>query len=689
MAVVEGPGAVSFRQTTAAWITTLPGPLARLGGFAISRTRGTKRGVVMLVDAGICACACFLSVFLRLGFFPDRDTPFALMIAVSTALALPIFLLMGLYREIFSRSGMPALVTIGRACVVYALPFATVFTFISVWGIPRTVSLIQPILLFVGVAASRVLARYWLAGSAADRAPRRRVLIYGAGAAGRQLAGAIAGSADMAVVGYFEDDPALVGRVLDGRRIWAASDMARAAQRTGCDEILLALPAIPRERRREIILAARGARLRMRTLPPLMDIAHGRVDVTQIRDLEVEDLLGRERVEPDHALMRRHIQGKVVMVTGAGGSIGGELCRRLLGLQPVLMLLVDISEFGLYEINRDLLGRIDLRDLPIRVIPLLGSVCDAARMEEIVEAWRPDIIYHAAAYKHVPLVEQNPAEGVRTNILGAQVLAGVAARARVADFVLVSTDKAVRPTNVMGATKRAAELVLQAMNEATPATRFSMVRFGNVLGASGSVAPLFKQQIRAGGPVTVTDRRVTRYFMMASEAVELVLQAGAMARGGEVFVLDMGQPVPILDLAHNMIELAGLTVRGPDNPGGDIELVEIGLRPGEKLYEELLIADAPLATEHPRIMKAEESYLPWPLLRAKLERLAHLLDADSRGELLLALRDLVPEFRNIGGVADWVHAEAPASARRRAVIRLPIPAGLEDSRHIGPASALP
>ncbi len=682
---------MTLRQTTTGSIAALLAPITQLGGFAISRTRSTKRGVVMLADAGVCACTCFLSVFLRLGFFPDRDTPFALMIAVSVALALPIFLLMGLYREVFSQSGMPALLSIGRACVVYTLPFATVFTFISVWGIPRTVSLIQPILLFVGIAASRVLARYWLAGVASDRTARRRVLIYGAGGAGRQLAGAIARSTDMTVVGYFDDDPALVGRVLDGRRIWAASDLPKAVQRAAADEILLALPAIPQERRREIIQAARKAKVRMRTLPPLMDIAHGRVDVTHIRDVEVEDLLGRERVAPDHALMLRHIQGKVVMVTGAGGSIGGELCRRLLGLEPALLLLVEISEFGLYEINRDLLERVRARGLPIRVIPLLGSVYDEARMEEIVGAWRPQIIYHAAAYKHVPLVEQNPAEGVRTNVLGAQVLAGVAARARVADFVLVSTDKAVRPTNVMGATKRAAELVLQAMNQATPATRFSMVRFGNVLGSSGSVAPLFKQQIRAGGPVTITDRRVTRYFMMASEAAELVLQAGAMARGGEVFVLDMGQPAPILELAHNMIELAGLTVRSPENPGGDIELVEIGLRPGEKLYEELLIADAPLATEHPRIMKAEESFLPLPLLRAKLNILAGLLDADSRAELLEALRDLVPEFRPSGGVADWVHAEAPAAAggsRRRAPAAIAAPP-LEEARHTGPASAWP
>jgi FlaA1/EpsC-like NDP-sugar epimerase len=684
------PDMTAFGMANTEAITALSRSLARLGSFAVSRRRATKRGIVMLVDAGLCAAACFLSVFLRLGFFPDRDTPFALMIAVSIALALPIFLWLGLYREIFSQSGLRAITAIAWACVLYTIPFATVFTFISVWGIPRTVSLIQPILLFVAIAGSRMLARYWLAGVAeAGEAPRRRVIIYGAGAAGRQLAGAIAQSRDMAVVGFFDDDPALIGRVLDGRKIFAPVEMARTVARLGASEVLLAVPSAPHARRREIIAAAGRARVRIRTLPGLMDLADGKVDVRLIRDVEVEDLLGRECVEPDIELMRRHIRGKTVMVTGAGGSIGGELCRKLLALEPALLLLVDINEFGLYEIHRELTQRVREADSAARVIPLLGSVCDEARLCEIVGGWLPNTVYHAAAYKHVPLVEQNPAEGVRVNVLGTFTMASVAARFRVQDFILVSTDKAVRPTNVMGATKRAAELVLQAFNEASPSTRFAMVRFGNVLGTSGSVVPLFKQQIRAGGPVTVTDRRVTRYFMTASEAAELVLQAGAMARGGEVFVLDMGKPVRIMELAQNMIELAGLSVKGRDNPDGDIEVVEIGLRPGEKLFEELLIGDDPSPTDHPRILKADERFLSFDALIARLDRIARLLDAESRADLIMALRDLVPEFQNEGGVADWVYAQALGAAPIRVVPRAPtIAVANEEALHRGPASAL-
>jgi len=609
----------------------------------------------MLVDAGLCAITCYAAIFLRLGFIPDRDTPYGVLVAVSVGLALPIFWAVGLYREIFSQSGIRAIINIARACTIYALPFATIFTVLRVWGIPRTLSLIHPILLFVAIAGSRLLARHWLFGTdAPSRARQHRVLIYGAGSAGRQLAGAIAQSSEMNVVGYFDDDPALIGSVIDGRRIYDPARIAAVVEDQLADEILLALPSAPRMRRNEIIAAARNANARIRTLPGLMDIAHGRVEIGHIRELELEDLLGRSSIEPDIDLMQGAIVGRTIMVTGAGGSIGSELCRQLAALEPAILLLVDISEFGLYEIHRDLESRVE----KVRFVPLLGSVCDEARMFEIIAAWAPDIIYHAAAYKHVTLVEQNPAEGIRTNIFGTFTLARVAARLDVASFVLVSTDKAVRPTSVMGATKRAAELVLQALNQVSPQTRFSMVRFGNVLGSSGSVVPLFRDQIRAGGPVTLTDWRVTRYFMTVREAAELVLQASAMAKGGELFVLDMGAPVQIGELARNMIELSGLTIRTTDDPAGDIEIVEIGLRSGEKLYEELLIGDNPSPTEHPRILKAEECFSPFDELSHKLDKLAEALSAGSAVALIGKLHEIVPEFSNGAAVLDWVHVEA-------------------------------
>lgn len=613
----------------------------------------------MLVDAGLCAITCYAAIFLRLGFIPDHDTPYGVLVAVSIGLALPIFWAVGLYREIFSQSGIRAILNIGRACTIYALPFATVFTVLRVWGIPRTLSLIQPILLFVAISGSRVFARYWLFGSAAsDRIPRRRVLIYGAGSAGRQLAAAIAQSSEMVVVGYFDDDPALIGSVIDGKRIHDPAAIAAVVEKEGADEILLALPSAPRMRRNEIIAAARSANAHIRTLPGLMDIAHGRVEIGHIRELEVEDLLGRSMVEPDSELMRRAIVGRTIMVTGAGGSIGSELCRQLVALEPAILLLLEISEFGLYEIHRAL----ESRSETVRLVPLLGSVCDEARMQEIVGAWRPDIIYHAAAYKHVPLVEHNPAEGIRTNIFGTFTIGRVAARMDVPNFVLVSTDKAVRPTSIMGATKRAAELVLQALNQVSPQTRFSMVRFGNVLGTSGSVVPLFRQQIRAGGPVTLTDWRVSRYFMAIREAAELVLQASAMAQGGDLFVLDMGEPVRIGSLARNMIELSGLTVRTKENPAGDVEIVETGLRPGEKLHEELLIGDNPEPTAHPRILKADERFTPFDELSQKLERLADALSSGSAAEEIATLRDVVPEFRGSGELVDWVQLQLASVA---------------------------
>jgi len=397
----------------------------------------------------------------------------------------------------------------------------------------------------------------------------------------------------------------------------------------------------------------------VRTLPAMADLAAGRVKPSDVRELDIEDLLGREPVVANGLLLNRNIHGKVVLVTGAGGSIGSELCRQIKKCQPKILLLVDMSEFSLYQIHQELVRADGGESTPIEIVPLIASVCREDRMHEIMAAWRPHTVYHAAAYKHVPLVEQNVAEGVRNNVWGSWICAKAAARNGVLNFVLISTDKAVRPTNVMGASKRLAEMVLQGLASA-PAeaakTAFSMVRFGNVLGSSGSVVPLFREQIANNGPISLTHAEITRYFMTIPEAAQLVIQAGAMASGGDVFVLDMGQPVRIYDLAVRMVELSGLTLRDETNPHGDIEIQVTGLRPGEKLYEELLIGDSPMPTQHPRIMKAHEDFMPWSVLLDRLRVLQLTVDQNDVPAIKTMLAELVPGYQPADGVVDWVHS---------------------------------
>jgi FlaA1/EpsC-like NDP-sugar epimerase len=389
-----------------------------------------------------------------------------------------------------------------------------------------------------------------------------------------------------------------------------------------------------------------------------MELAQGKVTTSDLRDLDIDDLLGRESVAPNHILLGKNITDKVVLVSGAGGSIGSELCRQIMQLAPKELLLIEQSEFALYEIHQELHQKFE--NTSIRLVPLLASVRDAERMREIMSTWKPDTVYHAAAYKHVPLVEHNPAEGVKNNVIGTLTIARAAAEHQVADFVLISSDKAVRPTNIMGASKRLAEMVLQGLAGNVSSTKFTMVRFGNVLGSSGSVVPKFRQQIRDGGPVTLTHADVTRYFMTIPEAAQLVIQAGAMAKGGDVFVLDMGEPVKIMNLARRIIELSGLTVRDDANPDGDIEIEVTGLRPGEKLYEELLIGDNPQPTSHPRIMKAREDCLPWSELEQKLQSLQMALDVNDVAVVRAMLQQLVSGYQPSGEIVDWVHLEQEA-----------------------------
>jgi FlaA1/EpsC-like NDP-sugar epimerase len=638
--------------------------LSRFAGPLLALPRPMKRVVVLALDAGLCVLSVWLAFYLRLGSFVPLTGAALWPVLASVVLALPIFISAGFYRAIFRYSGLPAMMAVGRAMLLYGVPFAAIFTFVGVDGVPRTVGLIQPILLLLLVGASRAAARVWLGGLYQKQmrlASLPQTLIYGAGSAGRQLASAMSNSAEMRVVGFLDDDDRLHGQVLNGLPIHNPADLEEILNGSLIADVLLALPSVSRQRRNEILNALKPHKVAVRTLPGLSDIATGKVKLSDVRELDIDDLLGREPVKPNGLLLNLNTHNKTVLVTGAGGSIGSELCRQILKTQPKQLLLVDMCEFALYLIHQKLQTLVAEDDGPdIEIVPLLASVCDEVRMHEIMDTWKPHTVYHAAAYKHVPLVEHNPAEGVRNNVWGTWVCAEAALRNKVRNFVLISTDKAVRPTNIMGATKRLAEMVLQALAEAGAGTTgakttFSMVRFGNVLGSSGSVVPLFREQIKNSGPITLTHADMTRYFMTIPEAAQLVIQAGAMGQGGDVFVLDMGQPVKIIDLARRMVELSGLTVRDEQRPDGDIELNVTGLRPGEKLYEELLIGDNPQPTQHPRIMKAQEQFLSWPLLEPKLNALSLAMSVNDVSLIRGLLQQMVSGYQPSGEVVDWVH----------------------------------
>ena len=638
-------------------------PMDRIALPILAMPRTIKRLVVLVVDAALCIFTVWLAFYLRLGEFVPLEGPAFWSAMLACAIALPTFIVFGLYRAIFRYSGWPSLLAVAKASCLYGLVYAAIFTAIGVAGVPRTVGLIQPILLLLAVGLSRALARLWLGGlyqAQLQQGALPKVLIYGAGSSGRQLAAAMANNLEMRVVGFLDDDDRLHGHVLNGLPIYNPADLTGLVASRGIVTVLLALPSISRRRRNEILQQMRAAKVAVRTLPSVLELGHGKGCLADLLYLHIDDLLGREPVAPNHILLRKNVTGKVVLVTGAGGSIGSELCRQILTLQPSLLLLVEQSEFALYKVGQELEALATPENL--KIVPLLGSVRDEDRMREIMSTWHPETVYHAAAYKHVPLVEHNPSEGIKNNVLGTLVAARAAAENGVSDFVLISTDKAVRPTNIMGASKRLAEMVLQAMAIEAPKTKYTMVRFGNVLGSSGSVVPRFRQQIREGGPITLTHRDITRYFMTIPEAAQLVIQAGAMAKGGDVFVLDMGEPVKIYDLARRLIELSGLTVRDEADPEGDIEIAITGLRPGEKLYEELLIGDNPTGTSHPRIMKAHEEFLPWAQLEEKLRALEVALNVNDVGLVRFMLKNLVAGYVPNAEIVDWVYMKQEAEA---------------------------
>ena len=639
-----------------------------LAALLLALPRSIKQLIVVALDVVLALASVWLAIFLR---FDQIGLPIAQQLfayGLAPFIAVPIFIRCGLYRAIFRYTGMSALATTAKAVGVYAFIFFASLLVFRWEGVPRSIGLIQPLLFLLFVGASRAVARFWLAGRSSTASTKEgRLLIYGAGEAGVQTASGLNVGNRFFLLGFIDDDPIKVGRSINGLEIMSTARVTNIVEQMGATDILLAMPALSRHRRNEIIEQLGKLPVHVRTLPALADLASGKVSLQDFQELDVEDLLGREPVKPNPILLSRNLKGRVVLVPGAGGSIGSELCRQILTEQPTTLLLVDHSEFALYSIHQELARICCAKGLQVILHPLLASVGNLNRLFEICRHYKPFSIYHAAAYKHVPLVENNPSEGVLNNIFGTLNMVRAAIECGASHFLLISTDKAVRPTNVMGASKRVAELLLQAIaRETEPSFEyevgavsrmhgairktntypiFAMVRFGNVLDSSGSVVPLFRQQLRNGGPVTVTHPEVTRYFMTIAEAAQLVLQASAMASGGEVFVLDMGAPVKILDLARRMAKLSGLTLREPDFPHGDVALVITGLRPGEKLYEELLIGGQPEHTAHKRIMKASEDYFCWAELKVMLQVLNKAASAGENDVVIKNLALLVHGYK--------------------------------------------
>jgi len=658
-----------------------------------SLSRLAKQVMLMLSDSFLLVFSVVSAFSLQHGawFWPadNWNDPLGILILSAPFIAFPIFIYFGLYRSIVRYIEARAASSVGLAVSLYAFIWGLVVFLTGIEGISIAVMLINWLVALLAIGGSRLFARGLLNSHKLkinkNVRPLSRVMIFGAGEAGRQLAHALWFSEEFHLCGFVDDNKKLQGLELMGVPILAMAKLAKFVAQQNVSEILLAIPSVSRNERNEIIRRLQHLRVRIRTLPGLSVLVRDHVGVADLHELEIEDLLVRELAVPDESLLQKQVRGAVVLVTGAGGSIGSELCSQILKRAPKILLILELNEFALYSVQRELLSQLkyevdnekgsskSVRLLP-RIIPLLGSVQDEGRLNILVQAWKPQVIFHAAAYKHVPIVEHNPAEGLKNNVFGTLAIAKVAINNEVPNFILVSTDKAVHPTNIMGASKRLSEMILQALGAehsitfksvdssvtTIRRTHLSMVRFGNVLNSSGSVIPLFRKQINEGGPVTLTHKEVTRYFMTIPEAAQLVMQAGAMSGkedGAEVFVLDMGGAVKILDLARRMIEMSGFRVKDMDCPDGDIAIEVTGLRPGEKLFEELLMGDNVQLTEHPRIIKAHEEFIEWKYLETYLDALRLTIERNDIEGMQLILQKIVKGYRPHEEVMDWVDME--------------------------------
>ena len=628
--------------------------LKKVSKNIIDLPRYTKRIIAIIIDIGVCILCTWLAFYLRLEKFIQINDVTTLAVEISVLLAIPIFWLMGLYKTVFRFQGSSIIFTVFIATFTYALIYFAVIGIYGISGIPRSIGIIQPILLFLSISTSRLSIRFLLLTSFKKSKNKTNVLIYGAGSAGRQLLTSLENNLEMKVFGFLDDDPQFHKQIILGQTVYDPLNIDKLINTKNIDIVLLALPSINRQKRNQIINTLNKYRIIVKTLPSVQDIVEGKVSVSDIKDLTIEDLLSRDQVQPNLELLSKNINSKVVMVTGAGGSIGSEISRQIIKLKPKKLLLIELNEFSLYKISEELKNT----NQNIKIISLLLNIQNQSKIEGVFKTFNIDTVYHTAAYKHVPLVEENICESFKNNVFGTVVLAKAVLKYNISNFVFISSDKAVRPTNIMGATKRLAEICVQSIyDNQNQQSKFAIVRFGNVLQSSGSVIPKFKKQIKEGGPVTLTHLEITRYFMTITEASELVIQAGAMAEKCEVFVLDMGKSVKIKDLIYKMIKLSGLSIKDNKNLDGDIEVKITGLRPGEKLYEELLLGDNPQKTFHEKIQKAQDPFISFNKLKINLDNISNLIEENKVEEVKNMLSKLVPSYQSNSKIVDHFYEQ--------------------------------